>query len=130
MRHSHDWCGRWAAPCGAALLALALAFPLSAAPAPFAKAAKPSGRHAALDGTWTLHWYGASGEVTLSGDGSYRCTWYGLTFVGTWKLAEGVVVITESYRPEDSRSWHTFTAEVCAAPPCGKLAPARLERHR
>jgi hypothetical protein len=131
MRHSHDRRGRWAATCGAALLALALAPPLSAAPAPFAKAGKPSaGGHAALAGAWTLHWHGATGEVALSGDGSYLCAWYGLTYVGTWKLAEGRVVVTESNRPEDSRNWHTFTAEVYVAPSAGALASVRLERAR
>jgi hypothetical protein len=131
MRQTHDWRGPAAALCGAVLLALALTAPLPAAPAPFAKAGKPSGRgHAALAGTWTLHWHGSAGEVRLSGDGSYRCAWCELTYVGTWKLAEGRVVITESYRPEDSSTWHTFAAEVGAAPSGGQPASVRLERAR
>ena len=123
---------RWAALCRAALLALAFAAPLTAAPAPIPRAPREAARtqRANLVGTWTLYWHGAKGTVTLEADGGYRCLWCGMEFVGNWKLCDGRVTITESYRPSDSNSWHTFTIELGLSTSDARAAAIRLERPR
>jgi len=77
-----------------------------------------------------LYWHGAKGTVVLSADGGYSCRWCGLDFVGHWKLRNGSVVITESYRPADENSWHTYTVRLSPDDPSGRPAPVRLERLR
>ena len=130
MRRPPTWPARWAALCCAALLALANSPGADAAPAPFARALPQSEqlRRGNLAGTWTLHWHGSRGSVTLTADGRYSCRWCGLNFTGSWKVYEGQLWITESYRPTDSNSWHAYS--VSLEPASGRPAPIRLERVR
>ena len=119
----------WAALCCAALFASVPAS-ADAAPAPFRKTARPDGlRPGTVAGNWVLYWHGSRGSVTLACDGSYTCKWCGLQFVGTWRLGEGRLWITETYRPSDKRSWHTFSVALSDAG-AGQPSPIRLERSR
>src|SRR5262249_33890234 len=128
MRRPPTRPARWAALCGAALLALAPSA-LNAAPAPFARAANHTElRRGNLAGTWTLYWHGSRGVGTLTPDGGHSCRWWGLSFTGTWRLREGQVCITETYRPNDKNSWHTFRAALGQT--ASQPAPIRLERVR
>jgi hypothetical protein len=113
-------------------MALACAGPLTAAPAPLPRAAKEGGRlhRTSYAGTWTLYWHGARGTVTLTDDGGYRCLWCGMEFVGRWRSSDGGITITESYRPSDSGSWHTFTIQLRPHPTADQPAAVRLERAR
>ena len=83
-----------------------------------------------MAGNWTLHWYGATGAVKLKSDGTYECTWCGLQFVGSWRVADGRVWITESFRPEAAGSWHHYSVPLHVASVGESPPEIRLERAR
>jgi len=105
------------------LLLLLLALPVSAAPAPFPTAAKSRApARSTLVGTWEAKWGGVRCLITLAANGEYTCEWGGLRYVGSWSLdRDGRVLITESTRPDEARSWRFHTVRISRGSPGGPL---------
>jgi hypothetical protein len=98
------------------LLAVALCWQMAdAAPAPFERPPiRPKQLYRQdMVGNWTMTWAGQPCTVTLSATGDYTCDWYGINFVGSWRLdPQGQFWITESSRPEDPDLWRSYSVRL------------------
>jgi len=93
----------------------------TAAPAPLPRKAKGK---PTLPPSCTMTWGTHKARANFLADGSYRCEWYGATYVGTWRLDQNTdtLWIVESANPEYAETWATYKVKMKACRREGTLS--------
>lgn len=103
------------------LLLSSLAVPGAPAPLPRHQP-RPMPLSQRLAGDWMMHWGGLRFEVRMCPDGNYRCSAPGVLFVGSWWVDDrGRLLIKESVRPYDQRSWQRYVIRLGRGDLSGKV---------
>lgn len=83
-------------------------------PAPFFRTRTPRLTQPAIPAQCIMEWGNHKAETTFGPNGDYRCKWFSMVFIGTWRYDHkaGILSIIESANPENPDSWLTYIIDI------------------